>query len=736
MVDLSLHYDTGSICLDDDYIVDFSKSHAKSDAMEGFRDPKEAFLAAMVRDIGSAPKYIISNKFVRFAEQGRRNDDACYCKYFDDEFPGGVYGNFRTGEQFNWSVREVSELSPIERERFEQVKAEREKEAEAGRVKAAAAAKARWENAVPACADHPYLARKGIQAHGVREETGCLLVPISIEGALSSVQAIAADGSKKYHYGAPVTGGYFEIGAEGDTIVICEGFATGASIHEATGLPVLVAFMASNLEAIARLVRDNLPDAAIIIAGDDDYRTEKERGFNPGQRDGRKAADAVGATLAVPPFDRLNDGDAPSDWNDFASLRGIDAMREAFQAAQESGHPDREAELHGEQASGQQHADGDPLAGFIFDGDASLEPPPMLVKKLVPLDGICFIGGQSGAGKTFIAVYLAVMLASGGVFFGHKVVERVGVAIFAAEGASTIASRVTVARNHDAHGEILPIAWLGAVPNLADAKEVKAMVQRLRAVDARFRATHGVRLGAVICDTLAASFSLNDENDNSEAAKAIRAMKTMSDALGVVVLPVHHFGKTAETGLRGASAWRAGCDTVLSVLADRDQTTGACSNRRLALTKSRVGEEGWVAPFELRFVALGEDEDGEEFGACYVEQGRNDDGMSIISKPKEKGPPRAAKVYLDAFAIVIGDKGQKVRPFGHEGPEVVAVDREDIRDEFDPSWPTDGDTPEKRKDARRKAFDRGEEWALNNKRIATREVSDRQLVWLLKEAHQ
>jgi hypothetical protein len=217
-----------------------------------------------------------------------------------------------------------------------------------------------------------------------------------------------------------------------------------------------------------------------------------------------------------------------------------------------------------------------------------------------------------------------------------------------------------------------------------------------------------VRLGAVICDTLAASFSLNDENDNSEAAKAIRAMKVMSDALGVVVLPVHHFGKAAETGLRGASAWRAGCDTVLSVLADRDQTTGACSNRRLALTKSRVGEEGWVAPFELRFVSLGEDEDGEEFGACYVEPGRHEDAI-ILAGAKEKGPPRAAKVYLEAFGIVIGDKGRKVRPFGSDGSEVVAVDREDVREEFYRLWAADGESDEARAAAQRKAFKRGED---------------------------
>lgn len=377
-------------------------------------------------------------------------------------------------------------------------------------------------------------------------------------------------------------------------------------------------------------------------------------------------------------------------------------------------------------------SDGDPLAGFVFDGDASAELPPMLVKRLIPLDGICFLGGQSGAGKTFAAIDLATSLASGQPFFDHKVQERVGVAIFAAEGASTIPSRVIVARNYKANGKNLPICWLGAVPNLADAREVKAMVQRLRAVDAHFRADHGVRLGAVICDTLAASFSLNDENDNSEAAKAIRAMKSMSDALGVVLLPVHHFGKAAETGLRGASAWRAGCDTVLSILADRDQTTGACSNRRIALTKSRVGEEGWVAPFDLRFVPLGVDEDGEEFGACYVEPGRLED-TAVPGGAKSQRPPRAARVYLDTVSVVLSDKSQKVRPFGFEGSEVVAVDREDVRAEFYRAWPADGESDNARAAARQKAFRRGEEWALNHKFVATYAVGGEHMVWLIRD---
>jgi phage/plasmid primase-like uncharacterized protein len=694
-------------------------------------DAPESFRAAILQNLGYAPRKIIGDgKLHRFSTSKRARDAAGYYTFHDDDFPAGSFGNWRSGQKGKWRAREAYEMSPEDRTRLEQVVAARTKKAEADRAQAIAHARARWDRAEPANADHPYLKRKGVDPWGLRQESGRLLVPIFAGGDLVSVQAIGRDGDKKYHPGAPTTGGSYQIDGAGDTFIIAEGFATAATLRQATGSTVIVAFTAHNLEAIARSVREREPDKTIIIAADDDCATEIEIGKNPGLLAAQKAADAIGATIAIPPFMREEDGDKPSDWNDFQDIYGAADVAPAFQYVT-SGAQEADA-AH----AGTGGAKPDLLNGFMFDGDAPLEPPPMLVKKLVPFDGICFVGGQSGAGKTFIAVDLAVSLASGEPFFGHKVTERVGVAIFAAEGSSTIPSRITVARNHKAQGEILPITWLGAVPNLADEKEVQKMLPRLREVDARFRTTHGVRLGAVICDTLAASFDLNDENDNSEAAKAIRAMKTISDALGVVMVPVHHFGKDAGTGLRGASAWRAGCDVVISVLADRDQTTGQCSKRRIALTKSRVGEEGWVAPFELCFVEIGKDDDGEVFGACYVEPGNAEDAVILTTMRKEKGPPHYAKVYLDALGVMIGDKGRKVWPFGSEGPAVVAVDREDIRSEFYRRWAADGDDEKTRSEAKRKAFNRGGKWATDKRRIASYEVGKQHMVWFLKDADQ
>lgn len=373
------------------------------------------------------------------------------------------------------------------------------------------------------------------------------------------------------------------------------------------------------------------------------------------------------------------------------------------------------------------------ISGVTFDGDAPVEAPRMLVKGLIPFDGIAFVGGQSGAGKTFAVIDLAVALASGEPFFGRKVCEKVGVVILAAEGGGTIANRVHVARNAKAFGEILPIAWMANVPDLSRAKELPAVIRNLRAIGARFKESHGARLGAVIIDTLAAAFGLEDENNNSEAARALRQMHALAAALGVVVIPVHHYGKGEETGLRGASAWRAGADVVLSVTADRNQTTGKVSNRRISLAKTRSGEEGELSPFELRFVELGRDEDLEPFGACYIEP---TPGAGRAKGAGATKASRAARVYLAALETVLRAKGATAQPFGAAGTEVFAADRECARREFYERWPADGDSEAKRTASKQKAFRRGEEELSDAGVIGTRDCGSASLVWLCTDTGQ
>jgi putative DNA primase/helicase len=228
-----------------------------------------------------------------------------------------------------------TEMTPAERqasrERFKEREAQREAEEVAKHQAAAAEAERRWQDGRP-CTEHPYLSTKGVQAHGVRSDgAGGLLVPMrDAAGNLHSLQTIAADGDKRFLSGGRATGCYHAIGKpKGGALIVCEGYATGASIHEATGQAVAVAFNAGNLQAVALGLRAKYPALKITIAADDDHLTEG----NPGTTKATAAAQAVGGCVAVPMFPPGRP-DKATDFNDLHKLAGLDAVRACIEAAQ------------------------------------------------------------------------------------------------------------------------------------------------------------------------------------------------------------------------------------------------------------------------------------------------------------------------------------------------------------------------------------------------------------------
>ncbi len=213
-----------------------------------------------------------------------------------------------------------------------------EAQARAGRAggtrrRRARRAASEWEAAQPAPDSHPYLARKGVRAHGLRVDAdGRLLVPVRNGSELHSLQYINADGDKRFLPGGRVSGGCYAFGKAGETVCIAEGFATAATINEATGYPVAVAFNCGNLEAVARAVRDKLPRARLILCADDDARTDG----NPGLTKATDAARAVGGLLAVPDFG-ADRPEGATDFNDLAKHRGADAVQACIASARTAG---------------------------------------------------------------------------------------------------------------------------------------------------------------------------------------------------------------------------------------------------------------------------------------------------------------------------------------------------------------------------------------------------------------
>jgi len=265
---------------------------------------------------GFAPDRIVADgKLRRFSTNGRRGDDSGWYVGYDDGFPTVIYGDWRTpnDKPFTWYHRDPLEMSPAEREQLERRKAQRDAEQREREAAAGQIARERWSRAREASASHAYLMRKGVKPHGLRQEGETLLVPLYRGGELVSFQTIAPSGEKRFLKDAPSRGAYFAIGdAVGSAICICEGFATAATVREETGALTICAFNAGNLSAVAKAVREDHPDSRIVICADDDFRTDG----NPGLTTARAAAEAVGGTVLVPPFDRSK-GETGTDWNDY-----------------------------------------------------------------------------------------------------------------------------------------------------------------------------------------------------------------------------------------------------------------------------------------------------------------------------------------------------------------------------------------------------------------------------------
>ena len=133
------------------------------------------------------------------------------------------------------------------------------------------------------------------------------------------------------HPGGRVKGCYHSIGKPAGVLIVCEGYATGASIHESTGHAVAVAFNAGNLPAVALALRAKYPDLKIIVGADDDHLTDG----NPGKAKATAAALAVGGLVAVPSFP-AGRGDKDTDFNDLHQLAGADAVKACIDSAIES----------------------------------------------------------------------------------------------------------------------------------------------------------------------------------------------------------------------------------------------------------------------------------------------------------------------------------------------------------------------------------------------------------------
>ena len=300
----------------------------------------------------------------------------------------GEQGTFCTEEKQTLSVSELSAW----RERQHSIERQREAEYAERHAEAAQLARQEWNSARRCDANHPYLHRKGITAlESIRQaRDGSLLIPVmDAANNLQSLQRIYPDGTKRFLVGGKVSGGQFIIQGQSEKpVAVCEGFATGTSIHLATGWTVYVAFSANNLARVAKTVKERFPDKTIIICGDND---------EAGLRKGEDAAGLANAQLLFPHFT----DDNGTDFNDLHQIEGIEAVRSQL-----------------EMALVKQHG----LIALDMGEFLSMSIPERgyLLSPVLPVQGIGILYAPRGIGKTFAALSIAVAVASGGAVFNWR----------------------------------------------------------------------------------------------------------------------------------------------------------------------------------------------------------------------------------------------------------------------------------------------------------------------------
>lgn len=310
-----------------------------------------SFLDAMAKD-GFRPKNGSVQADDRWhpayygAEKGAKATGAYTIKIVDGDFAIGCYFTRKSDTQkFNWHSRSGEAMTPEEKRlikaQIEQAQREREIKEQKRQKRVADRLTRFYKNLPPFKGEHPYLKKKGIKSHGIklRVKGNELIVPCyGPDGKVWTIQRITTRGSKYLFKDARKKGSYFPLANAKDsfdTILLCEGFSTAASVRQATGLPVVAAIDSGNLMPVLKSLKHKYPQSKFVICADNDEFTRDAKGelWNVGILAANKAAHAVGGASMVHPVFAANDEEKKlSDFNDLHHHEGLITVKAQIMA--------------------------------------------------------------------------------------------------------------------------------------------------------------------------------------------------------------------------------------------------------------------------------------------------------------------------------------------------------------------------------------------------------------------
>lgn len=210
----------------------------------------------------------------------------------------------------------------------------------------------------------------------------------------------------------------------------------------------------------------------------------------------------------------------------------------------------------------------------FLNGDAlgyNARPPNYLIQDILESDSIGMLAGASGSYKSFLALAMAHSICTGNDFFGSQVYETGKVMYICGEGEGALGRRIRAMqlRYGDFHNNLMPLEDKIRIDDENDIIRVALQINLYKP-------------SLVIFDTFSSMNSKTNENDNSEVSNVLSMLNRHLRNGHTTSMVVHHFGKDADKGIRGASAFSANVDFVLSMTKEKDtmQTTLSCKKMK------------------------------------------------------------------------------------------------------------------------------------------------------------
>ncbi len=579
MTDLTQFYGDKGVVIDDNYAFS-NTSKSNADLINEMRS--HGLLVDYLDTTGNLVRVPVSAGPNHRPDKGGERSGYYVYNQLDQNFVC-VYGNWRTNLENKFTSYNPNEMSAeqkrILQSKLEEAQKRREEAKKIQHEQVAVYVKEKFAGANEVI-EHKYLTDKKIKNYGLKTINGNLLIGVhsiirnndngTLVSEIKSLQYIMPDGSKKFAGGGEVKGNIFLIGCEAfelpglETIIFCEGYATGASIYEATGIPVAVVFSANFCVSACTRLR-SITSAKFIIALDNDTSGIGEKCANEVVNSITNAVSRLPSIIG--------------DFNDLYLEKGLEQVK---------------LELIESKFNIRQYA----IRNLVE------EPKPIewLVDSFIPFGKPGIIAAVGGVGKSLSMIQLALGISTGGDWWGKHIKQKGSTVIFAAEDDlgevhRRIASLDPLGLRFQSEYDV----YVFPIP------EQKEPMILLREEGVTSQATELVEelksipnLKLVVFDPLQAFTTGNISSSNEVGQLWGSYCANISARLGVTTLTVHHLAKSALTNdsddalshraeIRGASSITDSVRFAIAMwLADNDTCEKICMEQGIPVDRMAV----------------------------------------------------------------------------------------------------------------------------------------------------